>query len=83
MEGYRYMMSPEQINYLKQVKRKKALTLLTQVLLFLFIIIIWQILSDKKIIDSFITSSPLRIIETSVNIYKEGNFNTFHNTNGP
>ena len=67
------MMSPKQINYLKQVKRKKALTLLTQVLLFLFIIIIWQILSDKKIIDSFITSSPLRIIETSVNIYKEGN----------
>ena len=59
--------------YLKKQKREKFFVLFTQLLLFLLFITLWQILSDKNIINSFILSSPKKIINTLINLYNENN----------
>lgn len=62
------------MNYKKYLKKKKKYNLLikiTQILIFLIFLIIWQILSDKGIINSFIFSSPLRIFKTIINLYND------------
>ncbi len=66
-------MSKEQKKYLTKIKINKLLITLTQILLFIFIIIIWQYLVDKKYINSFITSSPLKIVNTIKNLYLSNN----------
>lgn len=73
MEGNRSINSQEQINYLKKLKNKKIKILLTQLLLFISFIFIWEILAKYKIINSFITSSPSLIIKTIINLYIQNN----------
>lgn len=61
------------IEYIKKKKRKKIFILLTQILLLVGIIAIWEILAKINVIDSFITSSPSRIIGTIKNLFKDDN----------
>ena len=63
-------MSPEQKRYLKKIKINKIFILSMQILIISLFIIIWQYLANKKIINSFITSSPNKIIETIKKLYK-------------
>lgn len=69
-------MSKEYIKYLKKEKRNKILVLLCQIIILIFLITLWQYLADKKIINTFITSSPKNIIITIINLYKTKNL--FH-----
>ena len=57
--------------YLKKIKKNKLIIISSQILILLLFIFIWQFLSDKNIINSFITSSPKRIIATIIKLYKE------------
>ena len=66
-------MSKEHLKYIKDIKKYKLSILLFQIFLFIFIIVIWQISTDLKIIDSFIISSPKNIIKTIINLYKSNN----------
>ena len=54
--------------YLKKIKISKIKVLLCQILIFVLFIIIWQILADKKIISTFLFSSPSKIIQTIINL---------------
>ena len=63
--------------YIKQIKKKKIIITMFQLLIFILFIFIWQYLSDKNIINSFITSSPKRILTTIIKLYKENNL-LFH-----
>ena len=67
------MYSLEHKNYVKKIKKNNCLIKLSQILLFIFIIILWQICADKGIINSFITSSPKEIINTIINLHKTNN----------
>ncbi len=67
------IMSNEQNKFIKNYKKKKIFIIISQILLFILILFIWQILSDKNIINSFITSSPYKIIMTIANEYSNGN----------
>lgn len=63
--------------YKKNLKRKKInniLVFITQVLIIIIFFIIWQILSDKNIIDSFLLSSPKRILQTILDLIHKNNF---------
>jgi len=66
-------MSVEQKKYLRRIRFNKIFILSMQIIIMIFIIFIWQYLSDKKIINSFITSSPKKIIMTIKNLYKTNN----------
>ena len=59
--------------YVTKIKKVKILILTTQILLLFIILFLWQYLSDKNIINSFIMSSPKNIIKTIINLYKENN----------
>lgn len=67
------MPSLEHIKYLKSEKHFKILVFLTQIIIIFSFIILWQFLTDKKIIDSFIFSSPIKIYKTIINLIKNNN----------
>ena len=62
------MISKERKQYLNNIKKKKYLVLLTQILILIGFLVIWEIMANKGIIDSFITSQPSRIFETFMNL---------------
>ena len=70
-------MSKEQKKFLKKLKLNKIKILLYQILIFVIFIILWQYLSDKNIINTFITSSPKNILFTLKNLYINNNL-LFH-----
>ena len=61
-------MSSERKKYVKEIKRNKRLVLLTQILILIVFLGIWEILANKGVIDSFITSQPSRILDTFMNL---------------
>lgn len=67
------MMSKEQALYLKKRKRNKSIILLSQISLLVTFIGLWELLSKYELINSFIFSSPSKIILTLINLYKDHN----------
>ena len=61
-------ISNERKKYLKKIKKKKILVLLTQILILVGFLALWEILANKGFIDSFITSQPSRILKTFFNL---------------
>ena len=61
-------MSLEQKKYLKKIKRDKTIIFLIQISLTLLFIISWELLSKYNIINSFIFSSPSKIIQCIYNL---------------
>lgn len=66
-------MSKEHKKYLMSLKLNKLLVSITQISIFILFIIIWQFLASKNYINSFITSSPSKIISTIYRLYIENN----------
>ncbi len=60
-------MSEERKKYLKKILIEKYLVLGSQILLLVLFLGLWELLANKGIIDSFITSSPSRILNTFAN----------------
>lgn len=60
-------VSNERQKYLKSKKRKSHLVLITQVGILIVFLALWEFLAQKEIIDSFITSSPSRILNVFIN----------------
>lgn len=78
-------MSKEQIKYLKNLKREKIIILLTQIFITIMFFLVWEILANKKIINSFVFSQPSKIYNTLLNLLQGGNlfkhiFITFYET---
>ena len=61
-------ISPERKKYLRSIFLNKIGILLVQFLLVGGFIVIWELLANLKIIDSFITSQPSRIWNTLMNL---------------
>ena len=64
------IMSKEYKDYLKKIKRRNLFIHICRLLILISLIAIWQILADKNIINSFITSSPKKILDTIINLYQ-------------
>ena len=62
-------MTKEEIKYIKKYKKNKYLIILIQLLISISFIITWQYLSDNKIINTFIFSSPSKILLSIYNSY--------------
>ena len=61
--------SKEHINYLKKIKRNKRLVFLTQIIIIIVFFGIWELLANFKIINTFLYSSPSKIIDTVINLF--------------
>ena len=64
-------MSPSE-EYKKYIRKNnliKIKIIVSQILILLLFLLSWQILSDKGIINSFLCSSPLKVINTIINLF--------------
>ena len=60
--------------YLRTMKRNKRIIKITQLSLLISLIILWEILANFGIIDSFITSKPSEIVEIFFSLITDGLF---------
>jgi NitT/TauT family transport system permease protein len=67
------MYSKEHIKYLKNIKRRQILIRLSQIVIFLIFIIMWELLVYFKLVNSFLISCPSMIVKTIINLYKANN----------
>jgi len=67
------MYSEEHKLYLKKIKRRKILIILTQLLILVALIMLWELLAHYKIINTFISSSPSRIVKTIIDLHNQKN----------
>lgn len=67
------MYSQEHKEFLKKRKKRKIFITLTQLLILILLIIIWELLAKYEIINTFISSSPSKIINTIMDLYKTNN----------
>lgn len=65
-------ISKERLEYLRSRKIRKTSIFITQVLILIAFFVSWEVCARLKIIDSFITSQPSRIVNSIINLYNEG-----------
>jgi NitT/TauT family transport system permease protein len=62
-------MTKEEKDYILKYNHHKKLVILVQLTIIISLIILWELLSQNKIINPFIFSSPSKIIKTIINLY--------------
>jgi len=67
------MYSDAHKKYIKKRKREKIFVLITQIFIIIFLIALWQILADLKVINTFISSSPKEIVSTLISLHNSNN----------
>ena len=67
------MRSREYKQYLRKIRIEKILVYTVQILILVGFNILWEYMANKGIINTFIYSSPSRIIKTIVELYKQNN----------
>lgn len=67
------MYSEEHKQYLKKRKRNLLFIRLTQAFIIIAFLIIWQLLANYNLINTFIFSSPLKVWNTLISLHNQGN----------
>ena len=67
------MISNEYKNYKNKLLINKILVVFTQITLLILLLIIWQLLADFELINTFISSSPKKVIETIISLHEQQN----------
>jgi NitT/TauT family transport system permease protein len=67
-------MSKEQQKYLNNIKKEKIIIKIIQLALIFIILLLWEYLTYKGIISSFIYSSPSRIYKTLIELFNNNLF---------
>ncbi len=65
--------SSEHLLYLKKERRNKNIIIGGRILVLLVFLGLWELLTVTKAIDSFIYSSPSRIVKMLIQLFQEGN----------
>ena len=68
------MKSEEYKKFLKKIKRDNFLVFFTQIFIIILFFIVWQILANKGLINTFLVSSPSKVFNTILDLIKENNF---------
>ena len=63
------MYSKEHIDFLKKRKKDKIIILFFQIFILVLFLIVWQLLADFNIINTFIFSSPKKVLDTIITLY--------------
>lgn len=66
------MYSLEHKTFLKKQKRRTLLIRLTQIIILVLFIIIWQLLAHYKLINTFIFSSPKKVLDCLISLSSKG-----------
>ena len=60
----------EHKKYLKKLKLNTIKVIIIQITILVTFLILWQVLSDNKIINAFLCSSPKKVVDTIINLYQ-------------
>lgn len=66
-------ISKERKEYLKKKKITRILVIMCQVIILFTLIFVWEYAASKGLINTFISSSPSKIINTIVNLHNQNN----------
>ena len=66
------VLSEERKRYLKKLRLNKLYIRITQILILVMFIVLWEVLANVGVIDSFITSKPSKIVATFINMLSNG-----------
>lgn len=66
-------VSKEHELYLKKVQNIKRGIVCARILILVIFIALWQIAATLKWIDPFLTSSPSRVVQSFISLYRDGN----------
>ena len=61
-------MSKEHLEYLKSEKKNKLVIITSRLLILIIFIIIWELLSSLNLINTFLYSSPSKILNTIIKL---------------
>lgn len=64
-------ISQDRQKYLRKIKLNKIAVLSTQIIIVIAFIVLWEVLANIGIIDSFIASQPSRIVKTFMNLSRK------------
>ena len=67
------MHSKEHLLYLKKQRKSRIFVILTQIMIIIVFLLIWQFLADKEIINTFIFSSPKKVLSTLITLHQTNN----------
>ena len=67
------MYSDEHKLFLKRIKRRKILITMTQLFILIMFVLVWELLAKYDVINTFISSSPSRVVKTIIDLYKQNN----------
>ena len=59
-------------DYLKKIKLESFFIRFTQIAILIIFLILWQFLANKELINTFIFSSPKKVIITIIGLVKDG-----------
>lgn len=68
----RKKISKDRKKYLRKITRNKMAVFMTQISIIILFIILWEVLANIGVIDSFIASQPSRILKTFMNLSSNG-----------
>ncbi len=63
----------EHQDYLKKIKKEKIIITIIQLSIIIVFITIWQLLVSFEIINSFLSSSPIEVVDTIITLIKSNN----------
>lgn len=67
-----FTFSKEHYDYLKSIKREKMIVFFFRFIIILSFIFLWEVLAQNSIINTFLFSSPSRVLKTISTLYSDG-----------
>ena len=67
------MYSAEHLDYLKKIRKEKSVIRFFRIFIVISFLVIWELLAKFGIINTFLTSSPSKIVSTIILLYKQNN----------
>ncbi len=68
-----YIYSEEHKNFIKKRKKEKMIVIFFQLVIILMFLIAWELLANFGLINTFLSSSPSKVLLTTINLFKSGN----------
>ncbi len=68
-----YKYSKEHLEYLKQIKRKKIFIMIMRISIIVLFLVGWEVLARLNLINTFLSSSPSKVISTIDSLIQESN----------
>ena len=68
-----FSYSKEHKEYIDKIKRKKRVIVFFRCFILILFLIIWELLARIEVINTFLSSSPSMVVETTIGLFASGN----------